>query len=151
VKYQPTNLLLDELSGVLVGGSALAIDLSGSFVVLIAAPFTPGPTLTLGDLSEATFQGYARGHDTAGWNNGVAEGGKRVAYSPLFPFQAVGSDSPNVIYGDAIVGSDSVTLLAAELFDTPRPMQAPPDTLLLTVVFGFDPAGNYGQGILSPP
>jgi hypothetical protein len=117
---------------------------------LIAAPFTPGPTLTLANLTEATYHGYTRG--TLGNPTATFSGGDGNEYVEFSTNQFLCSDTvtPNTIYGCFFTfGSDSTKLFCTDPFATPLPMASAANQITITPRFGLNPAGNFGLNVIS--
>lgn len=124
--------------------------LKGSWLGLVREAFTPTVDTVLGDLVEANFQGYARSHQTANWSQVVAQDGKSLEQGLPVLWAMTGDDSPNTIFGHFLVGNDSITLLASEVFNAEIPLANTGDGFPDTPLFGFDPSANYGDSLVAP-
>jgi len=93
---------------------------------LAQAPFTPGPSLVLGDLTEADFPGYAALDAAAGpipQSVDPGNGDSLLQFSPdtgLWRWETTGAVSPSqTIHGFYLTSNDDLTLFAAELLAAP--------------------------------
>jgi hypothetical protein len=144
---QPTLAAVDKMLSVL-GNSSL--QLGNGSIGLIAAPFTPAPTLTLANLTEATFHGYSRqalGNPTATFTGG--DGNEYVEFTTA-QFLCSDTVSPNTIYGLFLTFGNSTTALwATDPFPAPLPMASPANQITITPRVGLNPTVNFGLNVIS--
>jgi hypothetical protein len=149
--WVPTRTLLNaiakELGNATVGTNG---SLKGTFLGLVRETFAPTVDSVLGDFTEANFQGYARSSQSVTWNPVTAQDGKSLVQGSPVLWEMTGNASPNTIFGHMLIGSDSVTLLAAEVFNDPIPLANIGDGFPDTPLFGFDPNANYGDSLVAP-
>jgi hypothetical protein len=121
----PTRLLLDAalkwLNADTVGTPHY---LANSFLVLLQAPPAGDFDLTWGDVSinECNYNGYARHQITQFGGPVVGQNGSALLMNGGVLFTCEGSDTVNTVAAQALLASDSVTLLGTEVFDVPIPM-----------------------------
>jgi hypothetical protein len=119
-----------ELKNLLAALKAAAAPLDALLVGLVAAPFTPGTGLVFGDLTLATFDGYAPSAAVV-WSpahNGT--GGSAEIIGDTKSFVCSGATTPNVVYGYLLY--TGTTLVACDTFDTPVPIQGSGDYVSVT-------------------
>lgn len=122
-----TNVLLDRLATILsTDTGSLAPAAGGVKIHLASAAFTPGPTLTLAGLTEATFQGYAALLAAAGNQMEFLDPttGNRIVQlqEPAggWHWGTTGATGlPQTIYGFYVSDNGTVTLYGSQLFPTP--------------------------------
>lgn len=124
-----------------IGADTATLGAGTDLVVHLAvAPFTPGPNLTLGDLTEATFTGYG----SLG-SSSIATVGRDPAtgaYVITLPdpaggwrFKATATVSPpQTASGWYVVNSDSGALVMADLLPTPITLTGAGDEVILGTV-----------------
>jgi hypothetical protein len=124
--------------------------LGNGSVGLIAAAFTGSSSTTLGTITEATYQGYARqalGTSTVTFIG--SDGNVYVEFNTL-RFQPTGSSSPNTIYGAFYTpGSSSTTLWQTDQFAAQVYFGGPTNQLTFTPRCGLNPGGNFGVNVIS--
>jgi len=109
---------------------------------LIAANFTPGPTLTLASLTLATFDGYAVIPVTGTTTPHIGSNAQPVAnLEPLMSWTPTGTATPNTIWGYYLQNSIS-PFFGAELFPAPVLMDGPATTLSFVATIGVGPGLN---------
>jgi hypothetical protein len=144
----PSRAALDRILS-LIGTDSTQLG-SGS-IGLIAAPFTPGPNLTLAQINEATFGGYLR--QSLGSHSPTFTGADGFEYNEIgtFVFQGSSTTTPNTIYGLFLTpGSSSSTLWGSDKFAAPIPINGPASQVTITLRVGLDPNnGNYGMNVIS--
>lgn len=123
--------------------------LKGSFLALIDQPFNPQPSDSFDTYHEASFNGYARGNESPAWSPFTGQGGMALIAGQTILFELGSSTAPATLYGHCLLGSDSVTLLAAEVFNPPISLANPGDGFLDTPIFGFAPKAGYGTSAIS--
>lgn len=135
VRMQPVQSVINAIATLLANDTAiLAPAVNANKVALIAAPFTPGPGLTLADLTLATFTGSAPlagatgpqdvGRDPATGEQVItviAPAGGWVFTCTVTP------GSPQQIYGYALVDNGVANLLATALLPQPLTIAASGD------------------------
>jgi hypothetical protein len=121
----PTQALLNQIA-TLLGADTTTFAEATPFVALhlAKAAFTPGPTLAIGDLTEADFTGYAALH--------AASAATQVFRDPVtgrmvvqvrepaggWHFACTGTPvTTQIIYGWYLTSADGSTLHAADVFD----------------------------------
>lgn len=149
--WVPTRPLLAAMLSAVngVGADTFAI-LDGAFSALIKAPYGPTVNSVLTDpsLSEANYQGYARQAISA-WNGPyVGQNAKSLTADSALFWSPTGDDTVNTIYGHMLIGSDSTTLLAVEMFDDSIPQVDEDSGFMTTPIFGLDPNANYGSSLV---
>jgi hypothetical protein len=139
----------------LAGGTPpAATKLTGAFVGLlkdtINVNIDSDDSVTLD--AEANYDGYARttlGASTVpfgGQGDFALIGGTAHTWVPT------GDDTVNTITGQFLVGSDSVSVLAVELFDPNVPLPSSTFGFIGVPIFGFGPnSAGYGQSIITGP
>jgi len=143
------NNMLAVSAGATIGSNSIGLD--NCRVGLYKQPFGPTVDTTLAELEaiEADYPGYAR-HAIAAWNGPfIAQNGKTLVADDAIVFQATGDDSTNTIYGQFLIGSDSVTYLGAEPFNTPISLGEAGRALVSTPIVGLPPDQVYGASIVS--
>jgi hypothetical protein len=123
----PTNVILDAIVDLLAGDTTtLAPAVNGLKLHLAKVNFTPSPTLVIGDLTEATFDGHtalvADAGDCQVYTDPVS--GLRVLQikEPLdgWFWQVAGTtDLPQQIFGIYLTDNGSTALYASAKFTTP--------------------------------
>lgn len=142
--------VLPFLDAILAAVGSSSVLLGSASIGLIAAPFVPGPGLTLATLTEASFTGYKR--KALGSTTVTFTGGDGKEYVEFNTASWMPSDTvtPNTIYGAFLtLGSGTTTLAAADKFANPLPMAGPPNNITITPRFGADPNGNWGLNVIS--
>lgn len=95
-------------------------ELTGAIVTFYQNNVSLDPSMTLGDLSLANFDGFAPG-TIASWRAPYTNLTGQIVISPSVPstFECTGNVTINTLYGTALLDSTGATLLAAQAFDTP--------------------------------
>lgn len=136
------NLILTVLTEK-IGSGGFTGPLNSATLVLIQAAFAPTPQTTFGQLTEATYSGYARVTNLA-WGVPVLQAnGTYSQLSALSTFLAVGASNfvGNVIWGWALIDTaNPPNLLFSEAFAQPVPIAVPGDG------FGLVLQNNVGPG-----
>lgn len=143
----PAQSFTDAL---LVAAGSDSTQLGSGSIGLIAAPFVPTPSLTLAEITEASYTGYARqgiGNPTVTFTG--ADGNEYVEGNTV-RFQPTGSSSVNNIYGSFTTpGSSTTTMITAELFPAPIPLAGPSNQITITPRYGLNPLTGMGNNIVS--
>jgi len=92
-------------------------------VILLKAPFTPGPNLVIGDVTEADFPGYLAIDIASGappQSLDPTSGNSELTFLPVsgsqFTWETTSAPSPaQTIYGFALVNADKSTLWASQV------------------------------------
>lgn len=129
-------------------GAAVTVVFSGAKVALYTNNFTPTVDSVLSDFTEADYTGYTAGgiaitpFGTAAW----ASQGAAVAYGSLATFNPTNPTTVgNIIYGYFIFsGGTPQTLVGAERFASPIPMQSAADQINIVVPYGIGDPGIPG-------
>ena len=122
-----------SLEGALVRSTQNQSDLANSVLHLFKAGFTPSPENVLADYTaqECDYDGYAA-KTIATWGAPIlAPGGGYMTFAPLqtFTFTPATGDTNSV--GGAYLVNAGGDLLDVVIFDTPKPMQGPGQTVQL--------------------
>lgn len=144
---QPTLTALDKM---LVALGSESTQLGNASMGLVKAPFTPSPTLTLGALTEATYDGYARqSMGTASVPFTGTDGKEYIEFKTL-QFMPSDTINPNTIYGLFITfGNSTTTLWATDAFSQTVNLAGPANQVTITPRVGLDPNGNFGLNVVS--
>lgn len=135
------------------GGDLDVYNASEGHLGLVAAPFSPAPTLTLADLTEATYSGYHRmGMSTIGAPVGPikASDGSWEMQFPSITWIGSSTVAVNTIYGHFLLSSDSTELMGVELFDAPIPISGPTSGFVDVVRLGCSPLTMFGKSVIAP-
>lgn len=115
-----TTELFDDaaLAAMIAAATVLGSDAKAG---LFTAPVTPSKTLTIADLTEATYPGYARqllamGAPFRDPVNGIS------ALSDALAWFQTGTPVPVIIYGTFYAYAATPLLLGVEVFQTPIPL-----------------------------
>lgn len=113
----------------------------------IGAPL--GPNLTMADLGECDFPGYARQHLGAWHGPYVDQANQVISDAPSMYFACSDTTTPNSVIG-AFYGSASAagTLKLVDPFPTPIGMASTADAFTYVPRVALDPAANYGGGVV---
>lgn len=152
--WSPYRELLDGMVALTMGDATIATNrtLKNSWLCLLktALPFNIGDTTAVLAGNEANFEGYHRTQPAiingpfVGQNNYSLGSGAAILWQPT------GSDSPNTIFGQVLIGSDSSTMLAHELFDSPVPLATEENGFVDVPIIGVGPnAAGYGSSIIT--
>jgi hypothetical protein len=143
----PTQTYLDFLLEI---EAANTTTLGAGSIGVIGAPFTPGPSVTLGGLTECNYPGYARQALSASSIPFTGSDGLEYVELGSFRFQPTGSTSPSLAYGIFVTYGNSSTKLAyTDALAVPTPLATPANQLTVTLRIGRAPNGNYGLNIVS--
>jgi len=145
--YGWSDNLLNAVNG---HGNDSNAALNNAWLALVRADFNPTKTMTLDDVDEANFPGYARQHITSWQQANHGQGGFSLSQAPSHVFQPTGDDSPNTIFGHVLLGADSVTVLGGEKYDNPVPLPDELSALTVVAIVGLQPDGNMPSSIISP-
>lgn len=150
--WVPKRKLLDAALTLLNDDTVAAGSLlDGSSLALLRTNISPSID---GDDSielaaEANFDGYTRAPVTF-TGPFIGQGGFSLLANGSNVFQPDGDDTVNTIYGQFLVGSDSVSVLAVELFDAPIPLPDSSAALVSTPIFGLGAnVAGYGKSTVS--
>lgn len=124
--------------------------LDNVFVGLYTAGPAAGPGVVLGDLTEATFTGYAR-VEVANWSAAyVTSDGKVTIDGNNVHFSPSDAVTPNIVIGWFIAtASTAGTLLGMEQFASTKPMQAADNGVTVVPRLQFPQANDYGSGTVA--
>jgi hypothetical protein len=151
---QPSRVFLDSSARLMTGDASITAShtLKNAFVGLVNAPFTYDPEGNGSDVlaNEANYPGYAK-QSISSWSGPfVGQGGFSLFDGGAHLFQPTGSDTANTIYGQFLVGSDSVTILGVEFYDGPIPLPNAETGFVTTVIVGYGPnTKGYGSSIVT--
>jgi len=124
--------------------------LGNGSIGLIREPFSSSDSITMADITEANYEGYARqgyGNPSVAFTG--ADGNEYVQGLTKM-FVPTGSDSPNTIYGVFITnGDDSSTIQVTDAFDAPVPLASPANQITITPRFGINPTNGLGFNVIS--
>jgi len=142
------DCMLDRFAGI---GGTDSIGLDSVSLGLFKQPLGPTVDSTLAELEaiEADFPGYARIPLGAWTGPFTAQNGKTLVADGAIVFEATGDDSTNTIYGQFLVGSDSLTLIGAEPFNSPISLGEAGRALVVTPMVGLPSEQVYGASIVS--
>lgn len=150
--WVPLRVLLDSALTLLNDDTVPAgSKLAGSFLALLKDNVAPAIDMADSVLlnGEANYDGYVRAPLTF-TGPFTGQGSFSLLADGANVFQPDGSDTVNTIVGQFIVGSDSVTCLAVELFDQPIPLPLPMSGFVVTPIFGLGPnISGYGKSVVS--
>lgn len=150
--WTPTDTLLDSALKLLNDDTVPSNTLlAGSFLAFLKAPHDFSFSSVYGDVSAklATSLGYP---PLALTFTGpfTGQGGKDLLSGGGHVITMGGSDTGATIYGHVILGDDSVTLLAGEIFDTPVALGTIGDGFVDNPLFGIAPnAAGFGNSVVS--
>lgn len=124
--------------------------LGGGHMGLIKAPFSSSDSITMGDITEANYEGYSRvayGNPSVPF---VSNDGNVYVQGLTCVFQPTGDDSPNTIYGVFVVsGHDTATIQLTDGLDQPVPLATTANSLTIIPRFGLKPTNGLGfNGVL---
>jgi hypothetical protein len=132
--------------------SADSTTLEGKFVGLYTAlSASLGPNLTMANLTEPTYTGYAR-QALASWSAPyMSSSGRNAIIDSALHFTASDTVTTNVILG-AFLGSSSVTGAGTLEYIDPFPngitISGPTTEITYVPEFDLDPGANFGGGTL---
>lgn len=108
--------------------------INGGNIRLFQNDLDPTPSTVLGDLTEATYTGYAM-IAVAAWNAGYTEPttGRGTIVTPLAQFQPTGSAVTNLIYGWYYTDADGDLVCCGRLSGAPIAMAGVGDAIPLFV------------------
>jgi len=146
---QPTQALIDSLAELLAEDVAFLAAAAAKHVHLVIAPFTPGPTTAYGDLTIATFDGYAALNAAAGAQQFFtdAESGRRVVQliEPVggWHWLTTGvTDLPQTIHGYVVTDLANAVTLGSALLDDPITLSGSGEAIDIDQIrftFGIEP------------
>jgi hypothetical protein len=98
---------------------------------------------------EATFDGYTKKAIT--WTGPfIGEGDTSLLQGGAQLFQPTGSATVNTVYGQFLLGSDSSTLLAFEMYNSPIPLADANAGFVVVPMTGIpNPSQGFGNSIVS--
>jgi len=144
---EPTSAALDDWLTTLKSDSTT---LGSSSVGLIAAAFSPSPTLKLADITEANYSGYVRQAVGAWAGPFIDDNGLSYIQGTLLNFHPSDTTTMNTIFGAFMTpGSSSTKLTLAEQLASPIPLDATTTNLSIAVRVALDPSGNFGMSLVS--
>lgn len=117
-------------------------------IMLFTNAIAPDGDTELADLTEATYDGYARVEVTA-WSavfDNLSQEPTIASDGDLF--KPTGGTTPNLITGAALVSGDGLTLLGVEVFDNPIALNEAADGFQYAARITLPEGANYGQGIV---
>lgn len=124
----------------------------GAVVGLLKDHYAPGPgSVYTGDVAihEADFTGYAHQPLALG-KVAQGQGGYVLSDSTAtFQWQPTDAAKSQSIYGQFLLGADSVTLLGVEMFNAPIPLPDANHALTVVVIVGLNAYGGYGNSLVS--
>lgn len=151
--WTPSRTLLNSAMALLGGDTVPAgTTLDGAFLGLLKDPISynidsDDSVVTNG---EANYEGYARQAISAWTGPNTGQGGFSLLSDGAHVFAPTGDDTVNTIFGQFLIGSDSTTVLAVEMYDGAIPLPAPADALVSLPIFGAGPnAAGYGRSLVS--
>lgn len=124
--------------------------LGNGSIGLIAAPFSGSQSTSLGGITEANYQGYAR--QSIGNSPAIFTGSDGNAYAEFntVEFAPTGSATVNTIYGMFWTpGNSTTTLWLTDGLIVPYGMSGTNNRLTITPRFGLNPGGNFGLNVVS--
>lgn len=143
----PTYSMLDAI---LIALGSTTTELGGGSIGLIAAPFAGSPSTTLGGLTEANYDGYARqavGSPNVTFNG--SDGNVYVEFNTL-QFSPTGSATPNTIYGFFWTpGNSTTTCWATDALAQQVYFSGTQNRLTITPRMGLNPANPFGLNVIS--
>jgi len=144
----PMNAFLQEL---LAKGTSDTAGLDGVWIGLyIGINASPGPNLTMANLTEASYDGYARQQVGAWTEPYLSSDGQNAVIDGALHFRPSDSSFPQTMLG-ALYGSSSVSgggnLIMIDPFPAPGVGLLGPNNVLSYVPeFELPAGGNYGGG-----
>jgi hypothetical protein len=152
--WQPTRVLLDGFLALSKGDATIATNrtLSNCWLGLLKDLVAPvlGSDTSLIAGHEATYSGYARVQPAIVNGPFVGENSFSLISGNATLFQPSDTITPNTIYGHFLLGDDSTTLLAVELFDSPIPLSGPETGFVDAPIIGLgNNLAGYGASIVS--
>lgn len=91
-------------------------------MILIVQPFTPSEGLVIGDVVEATFDGYARVAGLVFGSPFIRPDGKWAMAAPSETFELTGLTVLETVYGVGYTNVGVTALHSAQLLDVPIPL-----------------------------
>lgn len=143
---QPLHVLLQKFlqDAIQVGRS-----LDGVFVGLYKATTGINPNMTLADLTEADYTGYARLAGTPWSADPFISGQRDTIQGPSCLFRPTGSAVTNLVLGMFLVSANvGGNLLSVAPFPAPRAMMGTDDVIEVLPRMAFDPLANYGDNVV---
>jgi hypothetical protein len=152
--WTPSRKLMNDFMILMTGDASISQGgtLKGALVGLLkqAIAYTPDSADSIVTSGEANYSGYARQAISAwtgpfrGQNGFSLDAGNAMVWEPS------ATTTLNTIYGQFLIGSDSVAILAVELFDNPIPLGDVSVGFVGTPIFGVGPnLAGYGNSIVS--
>lgn len=149
--WVPTQDYLNAcVANQVTAGSDSTHTLGSSSVGLGKAALAPTVNTKMSDISEANYTGYARKAAAFVATGIIGDGGITYVEGDSLKFLPSDTITPNTIYYEFLVGSDSATLLAVEVLDALVPLTGPHTQLTVVPRFGLDPNANYGLSLVAP-
>lgn len=139
------NAFMGEVVSATIGGPLSVA--TAPVVHLAQAPFTPGPSVTLAGITEATFDGYAAKPLTGyGTPHLLSNGTYAVDATPILAWVPSGSVTPNTIAGFVVV-DHAGNMVSNGSINPPVVLAGPTTTLSIVYGFGLQP-GSYTSTVL---
>jgi hypothetical protein len=137
-----------------IGGSdtVTLAPFAGAKIGLLNAQYAPTPdSVYTGDVAahEANFTGYAHGAVTFGAPFRGQNTFEVLEATAPVTFTPTDSVKPNTIFGWFLLGSDSVTLLAVEMFNVAIPLPDANHSLSGVPIIGVNSAQGFGSSMVS--
>lgn len=149
VTMNPFDARLSSAANAAIGSGGYNGPLTGAKLFLFSNPIVLTKRLTLADLTEAVYSGYARqGPVTWGTQIEQADGSVTIL-SDLHTFVAVAASgfTSGQVAGWALISNDATpVLLMAEVLGTPFQFVNPGDGFGLVVQFNLNPSNPLSQG-----
>jgi hypothetical protein len=134
-----------------LGSGGFTGPLNNCSVALLMAGFNPSSSTVFGDLTEATYSGYARATGVV-WGVPILQNdGSYQILTALLQFQAAAASNfvQNTIYGWAMISpGGSPQLLMCEVFQAPVPFATPNDGFGLVIQLSEGQANPASYGNL---
>lgn len=123
---------------------------SGFLETVYIGLYTDGPTpavgLALSSFTEVSLVGYAR--STVVWNGPIDEIDGTASVVSDLNFWATSDTIGASVKGALLIGSDSLTLLGAEEFDTPQPLDPSGHSIAYVSKFNFGKQPDMSNGVV---
>jgi hypothetical protein len=151
--WTPTRVLLDSALHLLNSDTVpVGKKLKNCWLALLKQPPPASFDASWGSVSinECDFDGYERVQITTWSSPARGQDGGELVINSAEVFECADTTTTNTVYGQALLGADSVTLLATEAFDNPISMAQIGQSLVTVPVFGFKfNVAGYGNSMVS--
>jgi hypothetical protein len=117
-------------------------------LLLISEPFTPSLGMSLADVVEANFQGYARQFVTGNSIIQLTQDGVLCFQADVNLFVCTGGSISNLIYGWGLFDPNQFWLSCVELFDAPKPIGPGLPPLSLLIQMGAEVLAPIGKSVV---